>query len=372
MKKILLPAIWILSLVGIFFLTGSFNKSTTQFFGITDNREQSVSFQEPVEITEIMVIEGQHIKKGSILLKAKRSELVSQQSVLNNQFDELQARQNESQATTSAEIKVLRAKQRAELAGIDAQIQQLRSKQRINNQLYQNITGSSVQSASQSGPLMQQVEALRNQRRYLSSSLQAQINALRTRLSSGAKPVLSQKKQLSDQLAELKRQSEELTIYADFTGRIGSVNHKKGEHVASFQGIITVHGLSPDYVKGYIHENVSNDVRVGQDVWIHSIYAKDEPAVKGFVESLGSRIIEYPERLRKNGLVRSWGREANIRLERNNPLLLGEKVQISFSHIRPQSAEAFLTPIGESAQKLVPNAFAEKFEFDQGSGLGEK
>ena len=178
-------------------------------------------------------------------------------------------------------------------------------------------------------------------------------------MSASKKPISVKKHQVENRLDELDRQAQELIIHADFTGRIGSINFKQGERVPSFKGVLTVHGLYPETVKGYIHENVSNDARIGQRVWVYASRNHNQPPVPGVIESLGNRMVEYPERLKVNPRVRSWGREVNIRLDKNNPLLLGEKVQISFTPQRPNSAEAFFKPFGEKAEAVFPSAFAD-------------
>ncbi len=357
MKKIIIPLALLSAIVGVFLLTNSFNEKTDHFYGITDNQEQSVRFSEPVEITEIRVIEGQYVEQGTVLLKAKRSELSAQQDQLKGQIDELDARQSESKAKLNAEIEVLRAKKRAELLSVDAQISQLHSKRQFNNDLYKSITGDAP-THSASNPLQQQVQSLGEQRSAIAGAIQAQINSLKTQLKASKQPIYVQKKQVTERLDEINRQADELTIRADFTGRIGSINIKQGERIPSFQSVMTVHGLYPEYVKGYIHENVSNDVKIGQQVWVHSSYNNRGITVKGSVESLGSRIVEYPDRLKKNAAVRSWSREVNIRLGINNPLLLGEKVQISFAYQKPNTAEAFFSPFGKKSESLFPGAVA--------------
>jgi len=46
---------------------------------------------------------------------------------------------------------------------------------------------------------------------------------------------------------------------------------------------------------------------------------------------VGSRIIEYPLRLKKRPEMQLWGREVEIHLPDGNPFLLGEKVMIQTS-----------------------------------------
>ena len=367
MRHLVLHSIWVLALVGVFFLTSSFEQNTTQFYGLTENHEQAVRFQEPVKITQIMVIEGQLVERGTVLLRARRSELDSQEVELKGQIDELNARHSQTNSTLSSEIRVLKAKHNSELAKIDMQIHHLQSKRQQNYALYKNITGNNVPSSNTGGDLIQEeINDLITQKSYITSSFNAQINALKTQISASNNPTLVQQKQLSERLDEINRKTDELTIRANFTGRIGSISFKEGERISSFQSVLTVHGLYPKFIKGYIHENVSNDVKIGQRVWVHALAVKNQKPVVARVESLGKRIVPYPERLRKNPQIQSWGREVIIRLANNNPLLLGEKVQVSYSQERPNSAVAFFNPFGDKAPKKAPTTFM----YDKGITLG--
>lgn len=360
MKKIILPLTLVLAMLGVYVLTNSFQENTTHFFGISDNQEQTVSFQESVKILEINVIEGQYVEKGTVLLRAKRNHLSVQKNQLNNQFEGLTARQNESKVMIDAEVAVLRAQEKETLSKIDVQISELQSKQNQNYELFKSVIGSSPR-ALQSNPLQLQIQSLQNQRRLTSHSIQIQINSLVAKVSAADKPIRVEKKQVEDSLKDIIRQEAELTIKADFSGRIGSISQKKGEQVASFQPILTVYGLYPKMIKGYIHENVSNNVKIGQQVWIHSLNnSNNNFVVEGKVESLGSRIIEYPDRLKKNPMIKSWGREVNIRLPMNNTLLLGEKVQVSFSLQRPNTVEAFFNPPDEKNKTLFPRSYVKE------------
>ena len=370
MKKLILPLTLLLSIVGVYFLTGSFKGNTTHFYGIADNQEQPVSFQESVKIIEISVIEGQFVEQGMILLRAERSSLMMQKNQLNSQIDGLSAQQNESKIKIDAEVSVLYAQERSDLARLDTQIAELRSKQQQNNALFKNILGHSPSTQNQINPLQIQINSLRKQRRLVSRSIQTQVDSLVAKSNASEKPISVRKKQVADSLEDINRQEDELTIKADFSGRIGSISHKRGERIASFQPVLTVYGLYPKMVKGYIHENVSNNVKIGQQVWIHSLSNNNKNvAIEGRVESLGSRIVEYPERLRKNSIVKSWGREVNVRLPMNNPLLLGEKVQVSFSSQRPNSAEAFFKPFGEKSKTLFPHSYVDRISDDSRRAL---
>lgn len=360
MNKIVLPLVLTLSLIAVLFLTSSFQENTTHFYGIADNQEQSVSFQEAVKITEITIIEGQYVEQGMIILKAERSSLLAQKNQLNGQIDELIARQNESKVRVSAEIKVLKAQEKTDLSSVDLQIAELRSKQKVNFELYKNVMGSAPEPQIEDS-IQVHINSLGRQRQIIHESIKTQINSLIAKVNAGNEPIIVQKKRVAESLNEITRQEEELIVKADFSGKIGSIQYKRGERVASFQPILMVYGLYPKKVKGYIHENVSNNVKIGQQVWIHSLSSiNKDMVIEGKVESLGTRIVEYPERLKKNPMIKSWGREVNIRLPMNNTLLLGEKVQVRFSPEHSNNVTAFLKPFEEKAKLLFPRAYVNQ------------
>ncbi len=134
--------------------------------------------------------------------------------------------------------------------------------------------------------------------------------------------------QIKDEIHLLQEELKKLTIFAQINGMIGSVNFKEGEKVSPFTPIVTLHTKSPSSIKGYIHENVYNKILVGQKVSATSVSDKKNTII-GEVIGVGSRIVEYPERLRKRPDFQIWGREIIIKIPHENNFLLGEKVLIN-------------------------------------------
>jgi hypothetical protein len=132
--------------------------------------------------------------------------------------------------------------------------------------------------------------------------------------------------------------------------------------VPAYQPILTVQGLAPRDVKGYVHENVLNEVKVGQTVWVRPVVSQHAGvALEATVEGLGNRIVEYPLRLRRNQAVPAYGREVVVKLKADsNPLLFGEKVEVALSAKRDwpsllSSAQAkILGPL--ASDKVADNA----------------
>ena len=328
MKK-LLPIVWVFAIGSIVLLGSLLKLESSHFLGIADNHEQTISFSYPVEIVQTFAVEGGEVNQGMQILEVRRRDLSTKLAIIKEQIQALKSTDNEEIASTVAKLAGLRAQQGAELAEIDAQIQTLKSQQELNVKLLSEISGKKTQVSSKS-PLETQIQGLREQRRHIEVSLTAQIDNLQSQLDSSERPVNAKLAELKERESEFERQVTDLQVLAKFNGRVGSVHYKPGEMVEPFQPILTVHGMSPQFIKGYIHENVFNQVAVGQQVWVKSnANSNQSESINAVVESLGNRIVEYPVRLKKNMMVSAWGREAVIRLVQEHSLLLGEKVIVS-------------------------------------------
>lgn len=325
--KKLLFAIWGISLVALGLLALGFRGESAHFFGIADDREQTILFESPVDIVRILVVEGEAVKQGQLIMEVQRDALSSDLVIINEQLTELTTRDRESVATARAQLASLRSQQQAQQANLDSKIQSLQSRHDLNQSILIQLDGHAPDHDSESSPILAEIEGLSRERQHLRASLEAEINNLEAQLNAKLRPIDAQVAELEERKSSLERQATRLTIRADFDGHVGSMMFRIGEIVPPFQPILTVHGSAPNYVKGYIHENVINRVKVGQHVWVQSTTSGEETSfIDSTVESLGTRIVEYPVRLKKNPLVPAWGREAVVRLSGSHSLLLGEKV----------------------------------------------
>lgn len=331
MKKMILPVMWI-SAIGVgLLLSTQLKKETTHFFGIADNREQVVSFTYPVQIEKIQVLEGQEVGPGEIVLRVTKRDIYTQKSIIDDQIDEVQSQHDEVVAADTAELESLRAQKQASIAELDAKIRRLQSQNQLNLKILSEITGGTAErELVRASPVLSEITELKRQRDHTALSLQAQIDAISARLQkTHNRPVDAKLSELRERKLELEQQETDLVVRTTLAGRVGSILYKEGEQVAPFQSILTIHSETPRYVKGYIHEDVRNDVQLGQQVWIKSTSpANEDEYHEGIVESLGNRIVEYPQRLRKNPIVLAWGREVVIGMADSNEFLAGEKVDV--------------------------------------------
>ncbi len=122
-------------------------------------------------------------------------------------------------------------------------------------------------------------------------------------------------------------QKDHLLIFAEKSGVVGAVNFKSGQTVPPFTTLLSILSQKPDTIKAYIHENVYSQIELNQEMMLASISDKRKK-FSGTVISIGSRIVEMPERLTNSPLIKVWGREVIVQLNETNTFLMGEKVVI--------------------------------------------
>lgn len=294
MKK--LYFVWIVVCIALVIISLQYRGESTGFYGIADAREVVVNAGNPVEIKKIHVVQGQSIREGDTLIALRRPEL-------DMKINEI-----------TLQISQTKTQKYAKVNSIRSQINELEAQYERNKKLTSELKSfkkenSATDQDDNQNPLLIKIESLKKEL-YLAMA-----------------PA-----QIKEELNLLLKEKENLTIYAQINGIIGSVNAKEGEKVSPFTPIITLHTKSPSYVKGYIHEDVYNKVAIGQKVTIAS-FSDLKNTIQGEVVGVGSRIVEYPVRLRKRPDFQIWGREIIIKIPSENNLLLGEKVRISYSRL---------------------------------------
>lgn len=292
MKKLYI--VWGVVLIILVIISFRYKGESTGFYGIADAREAVINSGNPVEIKKIHVVQGQSIKIGDTLVELSRPELDMKINEITHQ------------------LRQMKKQKFAKVNGIKAQIKELQAQYERNKKLTAELKSvkkknSSTDQGDNQNPILIKIENLKRELQFAASPAQ-----------------------IKDELNLLMEEKKKLTIYAQINGIIGSVNAKEGEKVPPFTSIITLHTKSPSYVKGYIHEDVYNKITIGQKVTIASL-SDAKNTIEGEVVGVGSRIVEYPVRLRKRPDFQVWGREIIIKIPSENNFLLGEKARISYS-----------------------------------------
>lgn len=326
----------IIALVAEAMMTAYYRSETYRFYGIADTKEIVVNYNLPVQIKQINVVAGQPIQRGDTLVVLDQPELSMKINTISHTLDELKATRATQNTRSRSEIRQLEAEQIAHVNEIKSQIRKKEAEYQLNKDLISELRSvpssgrnNSDTTEDMSNPLLVEITELKKELETARSPSQIMIERLNGELSGSEDPLVVQVERLTKELAMLNDEKEKLVILAPMDGVIGSVTFKEQEKVSPYDTIMTLHGESPSYVKGYIHENAHSSVSVGQTVKIHSL--ANNLNSTGEVVGVGSRIVEYPVRLRKMKDIVMWGKEVVVRIPDDNKFLLGEKVTISVS-----------------------------------------
>lgn len=325
----LLSLTWILAFLVVAQASLTGKEETTAFQGIAETREVIVNSEDPVEIWNIHVVPGQVVKKGRVLVELERPELTMKINEISHQLEEVKSQHFINKDEIRAQISQYKAEQSVTISEITHKIEQIQSRYQFNKEVLDGLKSISQKSSANRipGAVAIEIKNLRKERQLIEKRFQTQIDDLNNRLLSSDTPEDIRQSQLKKELELLCKEKKALVIIAPIDGLIGEIHCKVGEKISPFEPILTLHTSSPSYVRGYIHENIHNLASVGESVRVAAVTGESR-SVYGKIVGVGSRIVEYPLRLKKRPEIQLWGREVEISLPSENPFLMGEKVMI--------------------------------------------
>ena len=325
-------------------ITLSYRSEPTKFFGIADTKETIVNAVDGVEIKKLFVVQGQTVRAGDTLVILDQPELRIRINEIENELSQAKAQVKYTDNINYGEMQRYVAEAKMKIDALKTQIRELEAQLATNIKLVKELRGlKNVENITDSSNALQvTINGLKEQLAAAQNALKVNDERYR-RLEKTEDPVQAQIRRYTGELELLYQQEEHLVKQAPIGGMIGMVKFKEGEKVSPFDTILTLHAAAPSYVKGFIHENVYSHVVVGDTVTVRS-FADARQMIRGVVLGVGSRIVDYPERLRKRQDIPIWGREVLVKIPENNGFLLGEKVMISvlqkkknwFSFLNPQ------------------------------------
>lgn len=341
------------ALLGLVALTAYYRSEPDTFYGIADARETVISAETPVEIRGIRVQQGQIVEQGDTLVEVHSPELELRYSQISHELKELRTRMSTHNTLTKSELLQLKAQQEERVSEIRAEIAELEAQYEMNRELVSELRSLDREKAAAAvpasqNPVLAKLESLRRLLKLAQDPTRVYETRLASAMSSDGDPLAEQVRRLEDELRILEGDRRRQIITAQISGVIGSINFKVGEKVSSFLPIVTLHAAAPSFVRGYIHEDVYSQVSMGQKVKVRGIQNHADP-VNGLIVGVGTRIVEYPERLRKRADILIWGREVIVQLPANNRFLLGEKVVITLPRSNGDSREEPAVPIQGTA-----------------------
>lgn len=327
-KYLLIVFFWMLAITGIILINISFFSYSTVFQGVAESDALEISYSTAVELRSVHIVPGQEVEKGDLLITVESPELDTKIEMVTSQLAEIKARVNVSVQQVVGQMEEIEHLLATKSLEVNSQISQYEAQLQLNRDLTKGLKSieRTEGAAEDQNPIKTKIEALKQELDIFQSNAKTRISQLNATISSNQNPFEVQAKNLVNELTALNAEKLELTSYAPASGTIGEINFKKGENVSPFTPIFAIYSRSPSYVQGYLHENTTEKISIGDSVMV----ANNQKTVTemGAVVGISSRIVEFPVRLRKNPEIAIWGREVQIGISGNNEFLLGEKVTV--------------------------------------------
>ena len=321
---------WILCVIIAVVLGVVYQGKVAMFRGIAEASETIISVPSATEIVKVHVVPGQEIHAGDTIVQINRPDLTLRIAELTREIDALEGRSNLSSAEIDQKVADVKANLETRRLTLTAEIRNLETEYNSNKAISAKLKSLSNSKSQSDGndAMAMRIKSLKNELALATKSANEQIALLRGSSKLQKASGKSEAENLKKELEEMQKQQEELIQIAKEDWVVGDVNVRDGEKVSSFAPIVTLTHKSPTLVRGYINEQIYQNMDLGEAVKVTTL-AGTGKAVVGEVVGLSSRIVAFPERMWKMPEMPVYGREVTIKIPENNPFLLGEMVTIS-------------------------------------------
>jgi multidrug resistance efflux pump len=324
-----------------------YGNETFVFFGFAENKEMEIRLENSISLHAIYVTAGMRVNKDDVLLEATRIGLEEAQSDLNHEVAKIESQLLIWESDIKASIGRLQAQKNSKISEIQTQIDQMESEMNINQSLIKDLESiKPAKDKAGKSPNEIKVDGLKRELELAIKPIDAEIRKLKYELYASENPLKIQIQNLKQKLGFVHQEEENLTITAPSDGIVGSVFCKVGEQMPAFTNLITFYEENPTQVKGYVLESLILKVKMGDSIIVQSGVSSSFKCM-GTVIGMGSRVVEIPERLRKNPMFKTYGREILIEIPEDNNFLQKEKVVLKLpNEIKDNNRKikAFTTP----------------------------
>jgi len=325
--------IYIVAIVTAFFLwkfSQSFTQDSVLFYGFAENKETEINLDHAVQVDKILVTPGEFVKKGQLLIEVSQTDFVYDIDKERNNIDELKIEESLWQTEIDGKISILNTKHQTELTEIQDEIKEILAEKKYQESLFIDLeTIKPKDRKINYDPLQEKINKLQGEKNRLTTLYQAELANLNQQKSNSKNPFLQKVKSIEHEISRNETRLKKLSLIAPTDGLIGNVHCKEAENITSFKTLITFYEPNPSLVKGFVHEDLIMEVNLNDNLSVRSTKS-GQFHCKGIVSGLGSRIVEIPERLRKNPELKTYGREVLIEIPTENDFLQKEKVVIEF------------------------------------------
>lgn len=331
LKRNLLIIFWLAVIVLLIMFSMVFTDSNKAIVAQVEPMKKAISYRKAVRVVEIYVMPGQKVAPGDLLVKVERPDLILDLERKDNDLERLVIEKDIIESKYEEKQKSLKLNKEQKLQKIQAEIDQLQlivdNNQKLSTQ-FGNLTGYS-DTVQNYGNTYYEIElnALRKEIDFINSEYNREKEASYSLFTREVKSLQIREDELKEEMRALEEEENQQVKRAEINGTIGSISAQTGELLSPYTTILSVYELNPSVIRAVMNEGYHYDAVVGQTVIVESTNRRYH--IEGKIMEVGSRIIEYPNRLKANEGVRMYGRELFINIPKENNFLNGERVFVT-------------------------------------------
>ena len=298
------------------------------FYGFAESNETDINYNYPVVVDHIYVTPGQAVAAGDTIMKISRRKSKETLEDQNFKIAELLAEEQIWQKSKENELNQAEIELSTRVKIYDQELDSKRNELDYKNDLSDGL--KTLQNVSSTyNALQDEISELETEKNSFIEEQRSKIEGIQEELTIGNNPYRVQTNRLKAELAfDESQRVIPIAVLAPSDGIIGTISCKEAEHVPSYSTLMTFYEPHSGLILGYVHEDLTLKVNMGDMFEIASL-KNEEIRYEGRVIGLGSRIVEIPTRLRKVPEVKSYGREVQLEITRENSFLQKEKVSIT-------------------------------------------
>ena len=324
MKNYLLFVFWIC--LGIVLAFIAFNsEDSSAILAEVEPNSYTVSFQKTVRVKEIYVVPGQQVNVGDRLLKVERPDLLLEKENIENKITLLRSNQNKRELQKENKQFLNDLEYDLKKKQLAAEIEEIKITLDQRDKILGDFTQLNVAYKSTPDSILQnKLALLEEEKGLLDREYRLKLSEINSVFELEQTNTNAEIKLLEKEIKLLKEEESELIQFARVDGAIGSIQVEIDQLVPSYTSMLSVYENNPTIIRAFTNEHNNIDLVSGTEVLVES--TNRQYKIKGTIVEIGSRIIEYPDRLRTFDQLPSWGREIFIQIPEESKFLNGEKV----------------------------------------------
>ena len=329
-KNHIFLAFWIAIIVVLLVFSIKFKTSDDAIVAVVEPQRVVISFPKPVKLEKINVVPGQKVNQGDTLFIADRPNLLLDIENNHKSLNSAEVEMGNLKIKAQSELSITRIEKRNKLNEIDKDINQIQSQIDFNKRRMQQLKSLSdkdIKEDPADSPAVLRLKALKEERVHTVSYYELIFEQIDARRKAETALLNFKIDQFKRELVVLLEEQRQLIQLAKYSGTVGNVYVQTDEIVAPYTNIVSVYENNPNVIKAFLNEDNKYPVKVGAQVSIES--SNREYRVEGEIIEIGSRIIDYPDRLLSFREQELWGQEIFIRISGESDFLNGEKVYVS-------------------------------------------